>query len=73
MAVIGAALAFAANALSPHRLELARDYFPATKSASPSTVAQTNLTAAAPATTNSPVEVLAANLRAKGLQLAESN
>jgi rhodanese-related sulfurtransferase len=73
VAVIGAALAFAANALSPHRLELARDYFPATKPASPSSVAQTNLTVAAPAATNSPVEVLAASLRAKGLQLAESN
>jgi rhodanese-related sulfurtransferase len=73
VAVVGAVLAFAANGLSPHRLELTKDYFPATKLVPPPPVAQTNLATAAPATTNSPVELLAASLRAKGLQLAESN
>jgi rhodanese-related sulfurtransferase len=73
VAVIGAALAFAANALSPHRLELTRDYFPAGQITSPAATAATNVTAAAATTTNSPVELLAASLRANGLQLAESN
>ena len=73
VAVIGAALAFAANALSPHRLALTKDYFPAGQIASPAAAAATNVTTAAAATTNSPVELLAASLRAKGLQLAESN
>ena len=73
VAMIGAVLAFAANALSPHRLELTRDYFPAPKLVSPANAAMTNLTAAATTTTNSPVEQLAARLRANGLQLAESN
>ena len=49
VAVIGAALAFAANALSPHRLELTKDYFPGTKLTSPAPVAATNLTGAAAA------------------------
>lgn len=73
MALIGAALAFAANALSPHGLELTRNYSPAIKVASPTTVASTNLTTAAATATNSPLELLSANLRANGLQLAESN
>ena len=73
MAVIGAVLAFVANGLSPHRLELTRDYFPGTKLTSPTPVASTNLTSAAPATTNSPLELLSASLRENGLQLADSN
>jgi rhodanese-related sulfurtransferase len=73
VAVIGAALAFAANALSPHRLELTRNYFPAGQIAPPAAATATNLTTAAATATNSPAELLAASLRAKGLQLAESN
>jgi rhodanese-related sulfurtransferase len=64
-------LAFAANALSPHRLDLAKDYFPA-KRTSPALVA-TNTMGAAGAQTNSPAELLSVRLRAEGLQLADSN
>ena len=70
VAVLGAVLAFAANALSPHRLALRKDYFPADKIVS---TAATNATTAAVPATNSPAELLAASLRAKGLQLAGSN
>ncbi len=73
MAVLGVVLAFAANALSPHRLKLTKNYFPADKMVSPAVPASTNATAAAAPTTNSPAELLAASLRAKGLQLTESN
>jgi rhodanese-related sulfurtransferase len=73
VAVIGAALAFAANGLSPHRLELTRNYFPAAKVAPPTAMAGTNLTTAAAAITNSPLELLVARLKANGLQLADSN
>ena len=73
VAVIGAALAFAANGLSPHGLELTKDYYPGDKVASPITAGATNLTNAAATSTNSPLEILSARLRANGLQLAESN
>ena len=72
MAVIGAALAFAANGLSPHRLELTRNYFPYKVTTLPP-VASTNLTGTAAATTNSLLELLAARLQANGLQLVDSN
>jgi rhodanese-related sulfurtransferase len=72
VAVIGATLAFAANALSPHRLKLTRNYFQGTKQAPP-TPAGTNVTGASGTTTNSPLELLAARLRQDGLQLADSN
>jgi rhodanese-related sulfurtransferase len=73
LAVIGAALAFVANALSPRGLELAKDYFPGNKTASPAPVAATNLTGTVAAPTNSPLELLSARLRQEGLQLAGSN
>lgn len=75
MAVIGAALAFAANALSPRGLTLTTNYFPWTKLAPPPPppVAGTNLTGATAANTNSPLELLSAQLRERGLQLADSN
>ncbi len=73
MAVLGAVLAFAANALSPNRLALTKDYFPADKIGSPAAPAAPNETTAAAPATNSPAESLAASLRAKGLQLAVSN
>ncbi len=72
MAVIGAILAFAANALSPHRLDLSKNYFPITKATQP-TPAGTNVTGAAGALTNTPQELLAARFKAEGLQLADSN
>ena len=73
MALIGAALAFAANALSSRGLQLTKNYFPGTKLASPTPVAATNVTGAAASKTNSPLELLSARLRDKGLQLADSN
>ena len=73
MAVIGAALAFAANALSPRGLQLSKNYFPATSIPSPSPSPGSNTTVAAGARTNSPQELLSALLLANGLQLADSN
>jgi len=73
IAVIGAALAFAANGLSPRGLELTIDHYPGDRVASPSKAAATNLTNVAATITNSPLELLSARLRANGLQLAESN
>lgn len=74
VAVVGAALAFAANALSPRGLLLSKNYFPGTSVALPSPVGMlTNTTGAASATTNSLLDLLSARLQADGLQLADSN
>ena len=73
VAVIGAVLAFAANALSPHRLALTTNYFPGHTLTPPAPAQATNLTGTAAATTNSPLELLSARFRAEGLQLADSN
>ena len=74
VAMIGAALAFAANALSPRGLLLTKDYFPGTKLSAPTPAAGgTNTPGAATAMTNSPLELLSARFRAEGLQLADSN
>ena len=73
MAVLGAAVAFAANALSPHRIELGRDYFAGARHVAPGPPAGTNTAATAAGSTNSPQELLAAHLRDIGLQLADSN
>ena len=73
VAVIGATLAFVANGLSPRRLDLTKNYFPGTKLTAPTPAAGTNVTGAAGAKTNSPLELLSARLRAEGLQLADSN
>ena len=73
VAGIGAALAFAANGLSPWGLNLRTNYFPGTRPTSPATSTQPQPTNAAATTTNSPAESLAAKLRANGLQLADSN
>ncbi len=74
VAVIGAVLAFIANALSPRGLELSRNYFPAANRNSANPVSQTNLVQG-PVLTNtaSPWELLALRLKAEGLQLADSN
>lgn len=71
MAVVGAVLAFAANALSPRGLQLTKNYFPGTSLTSPTPAPGTNVTVAAK--TNSPLELLSARLRDNGLQLADSN
>jgi rhodanese-related sulfurtransferase len=73
VAVIGAALAFAANALSPYGLPLGTNYFPGASRALPNPTGGSNLNTAAAAGTNSPLELLSARLRADGLQLADSN
>jgi rhodanese-related sulfurtransferase len=72
VAVIGAALAFAADRLSPYHFALTTDHHrgDAIRSAAS---AGTNVTGAAGATTNSLQELLAARLKAEGLQLADSN
>lgn len=73
VAVIGAALAFAANALSPYHFDLSTDHYPATSRSSTSPATGSNVIATAAASTNSPVELLSTSLRANGLQLADSN
>ncbi len=74
VAVVGAALAFAANALSPRGLQLAKNYFPGAGVTLPGpAVTGTNATATATAATNSPLELVSARLQADGLQLANSN
>jgi rhodanese-related sulfurtransferase len=73
VAAVGAALAFAANSLSPRGLVLNKNFFPggeAAPSAAGSSARSTN--GAAPAT-NSAIELLSAKLRADGLQLADTS
>jgi len=68
--VIGAVLAFAANALSPRGLRLARDYFPP-QTRLPSSASSTN---AVKGTNDlATIETLAARIRELGLHLADSN
>ncbi len=76
VAVMGALLAFAANAVSPRGLILTRDYFPGAIRKSSSTTLRTNATPGVVGTNvtkPSTAEVLAARLQAKGLQLVDSN
>lgn len=73
VAAIGAALAFAANGLSPRGLELRKNYFPAAQPALPLPFSGANATNSAGATAQSPAERLAARLRQHELQLADSN
>ena len=81
VAVMGVAFAFAANAISPRGLALARNYFPGAPTSSEAPVPGTNLPpSAAAAKTNvvstnaaSPQALLAARLKAQGLHLVASN
>jgi rhodanese-related sulfurtransferase len=74
VAVVGAALAFAANALSPRGLLLTKNYFPGTSvTARPPAPVVTNTAGASATQTNSPAELLLARFQAEGLQLADSN
>ena len=73
VAVIGAALAFVANALSPYGLELTKNFFPGAKPVSVGVATGANVPGIAGSQTNSPAETLAAQLREIGLQLADSN
>jgi rhodanese-related sulfurtransferase len=76
VAFLGMAFASAANALSPRGLALARNYFPGATpgSTAPVTLKQGSGTTG---TTNHPspsdIDALAARLKAKGLELADSN
>lgn len=76
VAVIGIALAFAANAISPRGLQLTTDYFP---DANPSSRPKTTATPLTPSLGNTnvavppPAQLLAARLQAKGLQLVTSD
>ena len=76
VAGIGAGLAFVANEVSPRGLSLTRNYFPGSTPSS-SRVASAADQTPHPGDTGvaaaSPAELLAARLRAKGLQLVESN
>jgi rhodanese-related sulfurtransferase len=72
LALIGAALAFAANALSPRGLQLTKNYFPANGGAPDHSVTNRLPHTAAGTTTNSLLEDLARRLQADGLQLADS-
>lgn len=67
---IGAALAFAANALSPRGLKLARDYFPP-ETQVPSSSSVTNTASGTNAVAE--IEMLAQRIRDLGLHLADSN
>jgi rhodanese-related sulfurtransferase len=71
VAATGAALAFAANALSPYRLSLAKDYFPADRSGSPVAAPSASHPNPAGAKTNAPLASLPDRLHASGLQLAD--
>lgn len=73
VAAIGAALAFAANALSPRGLKLTRDFFPPDLHASTNVVRGTNQPAGAGTNTAAATELLLARLQSKGLHLADSN
>ncbi|MEY2427159.1 MAG: hypothetical protein QOJ40_44 [Verrucomicrobiota bacterium] len=72
----GAALAFAANALSPQGIKLTTDYFPGSSHASSLPGNGTNRTAAINRTNNAALsseELLAARLRQNGLQLIRTD
>ena len=73
VAMTGAVLAFAANALSPRGLQLSRNYFPRADVAASTAPGSTHSPGATVAGTNSPLETLAARLEANRLQLARSN
>ncbi len=70
VAAVGAAVAFAANALSPRGLKLTRDFFgqPHTNQS-----LATNLVAVTGTNESSPHDLLVARLREKGLTVADSN
>jgi 3-mercaptopyruvate sulfurtransferase SseA len=74
VAVTGAAFAFAANALSPRGLTLRGNYFPAHGQSSPPAPPATNSAAGTAVTNTNPLsarELLAARLKADGLQLVD--
>ncbi len=75
VAMAGVAFAFLANLLSPRGLALARDYFHGETRPLPPPPASNAVVAASGTHTNalSAVEIVLARLKAKGLQVADSN
>ena len=76
VAVVGMMFAWCANQISPRGLALNRDFFPGANRPSRPLLTATNLKArvtGGPANTLSSAELLAARLKANGLQLAGSN
>jgi rhodanese-related sulfurtransferase len=73
VAVVGAALAFAANALSPYGIKLSIDHSPSAKQASRTSPTGSNVVTTAGATTNSSRDLVLARIRDNGLQLVDSN
>jgi rhodanese-related sulfurtransferase len=74
--VAGIAFAAAVNEISPRGLALTRDYFPgATRRSSPALFPTNRVQSFAGTSSNAPsaVDLLAARLKANGLQLADSN
>jgi rhodanese-related sulfurtransferase len=67
VALVGAALAFAANGLSPQGIKLGRDYFPGASKAG--SVPRPGTAPAEADTNRTPTELLAARLKQNGLQL----
>jgi rhodanese-related sulfurtransferase len=75
VAVLGGILAFAANALSPHGLALARNYFPGDRSR-PVAASNSNQLAAIVSRTNAATgktDLVAEQVRAEGLRLVDGN
>ena len=73
VAGIGAALSFAANALSPRGLKLTRDFFGLNSPAPTNQVATGTNVAVGVSTNASPLELLKARIERRGLHLADSN
>ena len=77
MTLLGTALAFVANAVSPRGLKISQDYFPSAPRTAITPVASAAPVAPQPGVTNVPVaapeDPLAARLRAQGLTLVVSN
>ncbi len=73
VALVGAAVAFAANALSPRGLELTRDFFQTNSRSHTNQAAVTNGTRLTATNSVSGHELLAQRLKEKGLTLVDSN
>lgn len=74
MALAGAVLAFVANAISPRGLELSRNHFRDAVQTPGNVTSPTNSAPLSPGTNAAtPVQLLAARLKAHGLELAGSN
>lgn len=73
VAAVGAALSFAANALSPRGLKLTRDFFGSDARGSTNSAIGTNQSIALGTNGAAAIEAMKARLEAKGLHVADSN